>query len=225
MLELYAIVAAILAFDGLLLVGLVWAFHAPRFRSRRIEPDWVMKVPRGARIRNVVTSSLLSLVTVLGVIYVLYERLFSVGPTPLWQSALRVVGVFLVYDFAYYFLHRGMHHKKLMRFVHGVHHRARNPSALESFYLHPIELLAGLALLFGATWVVGPLHIHAFAVVFFVYTTLNILVHAGLRFRHWLLAPIDFLTRKHHVHHFDDFGKNYASLTPLPDLLFRSASR
>jgi sterol desaturase/sphingolipid hydroxylase (fatty acid hydroxylase superfamily) len=60
----------------------------------------------------------------------------------------------------------------------------------------------------------------AFAAAFFVYSTLNILIHSGLEFPHWLLSPINALTRKHHKHHSGQFGRNYASLTPLPDLLF-----
>ena len=223
MLEFYILVFATLGFDALLLVFLVWAFHAKRYRGRRIEPNWTMKVPRAARMRNVVTSSVLSLAAVLGSTYGLYGLLVHDRPTPLWQGALQVVGILVIYDFVYYFMHRAMHHKKLMRFVHGVHHRARNPSALESFYLHPIELLAGLFLLIGSTLVVGPVHVHAFVVAFFVYSTLNILIHSGVVFGGPLLGPIDFLTRKHHVHHWNDFSKNYSSLTPLPDLLFGSA--
>jgi sterol desaturase/sphingolipid hydroxylase (fatty acid hydroxylase superfamily) len=110
-----------------------------------------------------------------------------------------------------------------MRFCHGVHHRAKAPSALESFYLHPVELLGGLFLLFASTWLIGPVHTYSFLFAFFVYSMLNIVIHSGLDFRHPLTWPIDFLTRKHHVHHFDDFSKNYSSLTPLPDLIFGSA--
>jgi sterol desaturase/sphingolipid hydroxylase (fatty acid hydroxylase superfamily) len=113
-----------------------------------------------------------------------------------------------------------MHHPKLLRAVHGVHHRARNPSALESFYQHPIELLSGLSLMFFATWLIGPVHVYTFAATFFVYSTFNIIVHAGFQARLWIFAPFDFLIRKHHMHHAADPGKNYSSLTPLPDLLF-----
>jgi sterol desaturase/sphingolipid hydroxylase (fatty acid hydroxylase superfamily) len=111
----------------------------------------------------------------------------------------------------------------VMRLVHGVHHRAKNPSALESFYLHPAELLAGLFLLFASTFVVGPVHAHAFVAAFVVYSTLNIVIHSGMSFGHPLSWPVDALTRKHQTHHMTDFGKNYASLTPIPDLIFRTA--
>ena len=80
-----------------------------------------------------------------------------------------------------------------------------------------------LGLLFASMWVVGPVHVHAFAATFLVYSTLNIVVHAGLATRSPLLAPIDFLIRKHHAHHATDPRRNYSTLTPLPDLLFGTA--
>lgn len=216
----YAIVGAVMVLDLLVLGFLVWAFNAPRFRGARLSLEPTMKVSAAARIRNILTSSTLSLLIVLGLTWLLYDRLLHEEATPWWTMALQAVGILVVYDFTYYALHRGMHHKKVMRWVHGVHHRVRNPSAVESFYLHPAELLAGLLLLVASTWIVGPVHIYAFGAAFLVYSTLMLTIHSGMVFGHPLLKPIDYLTRKHHVHHNQDFGKNYASVTPLPDLLF-----
>ncbi len=222
MFEFYSIVAAAMVFDVVVLAILVWAFASPRFAAQRISQAPTMKVSRSARLENIAVSSTLSLLTVVGGTYALFDVLFHQRETPLWLIALQGVGILVVYDFLYYFMHRGMHNKKVMRFVHGVHHRARNPSSLESFYLHPAELFAGLALLMLCTFIVGPVHIYSFGAAFFIYSPLNIVIHCGLRFKNPLLAPITFLTKKHHVHHMDDFGRNYASLTPLPDLVFRT---
>jgi sterol desaturase/sphingolipid hydroxylase (fatty acid hydroxylase superfamily) len=223
MLEFYAIVAAIFAFDALLLVLLAWMHHAARFAPLRLSTTVRMKVTTASRIKNIVASSTISLAAVLGTTFLGFDALFHHAPVSAWTILLEAAAILLIYDFAYYGLHRGMHHKKVMRLVHGVHHRAKNPSALESFYLHPAELLAGLFLLFAATFVVGPVHIYTFALVFFVYSTLNIVIHSGMAFGRRWLAPIDALTRKHQVHHMTDFGKNFASLTPLPDLVFKTA--
>lgn len=219
----YPLVIATLVFDTVLLGFLIWAFHSPRFADRRIQLGPSMKVSMGARLKNVSVSSAISLGVVIGSTVFLRSALFHDRPTPLGTKALQAIGVLLVYDFFYYWLHRGMHVKKVMRFVHGVHHKAKNPSALESFYLHPLELLAGLGLLVLSTWIIGPVHEQAFVAAFFVYSTLNIVIHSGLDFRGRVLFPVNFLTRKHHVHHFHDFGKNFSSLTPIPDLLFGTA--
>lgn len=221
--ELYLLVLACLAVDTALLGLLVWAYHAPRFAAHRISGSAPMQVAWKHRVRTMSITSGLSLATIVGVTYVFFEHLFRAGAAPWWTVLLETAGILLIYDFAYYFLHRAMHHEVLLRLVHGVHHRARNPSALESFYQHPLELLGGLFLLFAATWVVGPVTVRSFALTFLVYSTLNILVHSGMDSRSAIFAPIDFLTRKHHAHHLRDPRKNFSTLTPLPDLLFGTA--
>lgn len=223
MLAFYAVIAGILLFNGVLLAVLSWAYHAPRFAKYRISTKQSMKVPARKRLRVMVEIGALSVVLIAGFTYALYPRLVYTGAAPAWRIALEAAGVLLLYDFAYHVLHRVMHIKKVMRWVHGVHHRARNPSAAESFFLHPLELLAGLSLMIAATLVVGPIHVYAFYVVFFVYTTFNILVHSGLQFPSRLMWPINALARKHHIHHEVDFSKNLSSLTPLPDIIFRTS--
>lgn len=223
---LVVLVAITLALSPVLLGTLAWAFRSPRFAAMRIVPGAGMQVAWPHRMRAMSTTSTLSLAIVLGALYFGYGLLIAESARPAWIIALEAVSILVVYDFAYYWLHRAMHHPRLLKAVHGVHHRARNPSALESLYQHPLELVAGLTLLFAATFVVGRLfgaggvHPAAFGAAFFVYSMLNVLVHSGLDSGAVLLRPIDFLTRKHHVHHHDDPNKNYATLTPLPDWLF-----
>lgn len=221
--SLYALVVAVLTLDTALLALLVWAYHSPRFASRRIGGGPPMRVTWPHRLRTMSVTSTLSLASVFGVTYALHDSLLHTRDTSWWAVAGQTLAILFVYDFLYYFLHRAMHHPKLLRWVHGMHHRARNPSALESFYQHPIELLSGLGLLFLSTWIVGPVHELTFAATFLVYSTFNIVVHAGLESHVALLAPLDFLIRKHHAHHAADPRKNYSSLTPLPDWLFGTA--
>ncbi|MBX3251988.1 MAG: sterol desaturase family protein [Myxococcales bacterium] len=220
MLRFYVLVAATLAVNAVLIGVLAWAYHSPRFRHRRISLRPGIKVARAERLRTMSVISTLSLAAVVGPTYLFFDDLFHARDTALWLVALQAVGVLLVYDFAYYWLHRAMHDKRLMRLVHGVHHRARNPSTLESFFQHPVELLAGLGLLYASVVVLGPIHVDAFIIAFFVYSNANILIHSGLVLPTPFAAPINALTKKHHVHHQDDFAKNYSSLTPLPDRLF-----
>jgi len=104
--------------------------------------------------------------------------------------------------------------------VHGRHHEVHNPTAMESFYLTPAELFAGLGLLVAVTCLLGPVSIYSFAAVFFIHSTLNITVHSGLSSKSVLLWPINTLTHKHYVHHAGNYNNNYASLTPFWDMLF-----
>jgi sterol desaturase/sphingolipid hydroxylase (fatty acid hydroxylase superfamily) len=220
----YSIVVGILAFDGALLAFLAYAYHARRFESFRISMKESMKIPDADRIRNIAFISVLSLLAVFGMTFFIYPYAFTQAATSAWRMLFEILAILLVYDFAYYWLHRLMHHKKLMKYVHAVHHEVHNPTAMESFYLHPIELFAGLALLISCTWltgfILGPVSIYAFAVVFFIHSTLNITVHSGLISGRWWLFPVDHLTQKHYIHHAGNYDNNYASLTPFWDMLF-----
>src|SRR5260370_2313296 len=115
-----------------------------------------------------------------------------------------------------------MHTKKLMRWVHGKHHESHNPTAMESFYLTPAELFAGLGLLLLCTWLVGPVNIYSFGAVFFMHSTLNIAVHSGLKSKLLLLSPVDHLTQKHYLHHPANYASNFALLTPISDVRCRT---
>lgn len=225
MLKFYTIIAAILMVDGALLTFLAFAYHAKRFEPHRISLKNSMKVPGAERLRNIAFIAVLSLMAVLGMTYAIYRFAFYDRPVSVWRVLYEVVAILLVYDFAYYWLHRLMHTKKGMRWVHGTHHEVHNPTAMESFYLTPAELFAGLGLLLACTWIVGPVSIYSFATVFFIHSTLNITVHSGLMSKRWILWPIDHLTHKHYVHHAGNYDNNFASLTPFWDLLFGTSGQ
>ncbi len=47
--------------------------------------------------------------------------------------------MFIIHDAYFYFTHRLMHHRKLFRFFHLVHHQSTNPSPWAAFAFHPLE--------------------------------------------------------------------------------------
>ncbi|MGZ3407542.1 MAG: sterol desaturase family protein [Polyangia bacterium] len=220
MLTFYTLIACILMVDGALLTFLAFAYHSKRFEGNRISLKESMKVPGARRLANIAFIAVLSLVTLFGMTAAIYRFAFYAHLVSPWRIAYEIIAILLVYDFAYYWLHRAMHTKKLMRWVHGKHHESHNPTAMESFYLTPAELFAGLGLLVLCTWLVGPVSIYSFAAVFFIHSTLNIAVHSGLMSKRLLLWPIDHLTHKHYVHHAGKYDSNFASLTPFWDMLF-----
>jgi sterol desaturase/sphingolipid hydroxylase (fatty acid hydroxylase superfamily) len=220
MLRFYTLVLVIFGLDGALLSFLAYAYHAKRFEPHRISMKESMKVPDRERLKNIAFIAVLSVIAVFSMTWFIYARALHQNAVSGWRILWQVLAILLVYDFAYYWLHRLMHHKKLMKYCHAVHHEVHNPTAMESFYLHPIELFAGLALLCGCVWALGPVHIYSFAIVFFIHSTLNITVHSGVDSKRWFLFPIDYLTRKHYIHHAGNYDNNYASLTPFWDIVF-----
>jgi sterol desaturase/sphingolipid hydroxylase (fatty acid hydroxylase superfamily) len=216
----YILVVSILAFDGALLGFLAYAYHAKRFEPFRISMMQSMKTPSLKRLINIAYIAGLSLLAVFGMTFAVYRFTFRDTPSTAGRVVFEILAILLVYDFAYYWLHRVMHTTVGMRWIHGRHHEVRNPTAMESFYLTPAELFAGLGLLLACTWLLGPVSIYSFAVVFFIHTTLNICVHSGLISKRLLLWPIDLLTKKHYLHHAGSYDNNFASLTPFWDILF-----
>ena len=90
---------------------------------------------RGARV---------SMLANLGFAAFLVPFFLSLESRPLWQHALEIVAVLAIYDFLYYWLHRSLFHGKLLRKAHALHHMARRPTPVDSYYIHPIEAVSGI---------------------------------------------------------------------------------
>jgi sterol desaturase/sphingolipid hydroxylase (fatty acid hydroxylase superfamily) len=192
-----------------------------RLPERRLHRDDQRKDMGPARRRRLAFNALFSTAMVFALTHLPARWLFTAAPPPLWRGALQVLGILALYDVLYYLMHRFLFHGwSVLRPVHAVHHRVRYPTTLDSLFLHPVEGLLGVGLLVFCTWVVGPVHVVTFGACLFVYSWLNIIVHAGVR----LPVPyLDLLARNHAIHHVDMRSGNYASLSPLPDLVFGTA--
>jgi sterol desaturase/sphingolipid hydroxylase (fatty acid hydroxylase superfamily) len=60
----------------------------------------------------------------------------------------------------------------------------------------------------------------AFAAAFFVYSTINILIHSGIRFPSYPLALFNGPAESHFKHHLSHPRANFASMTPIWDTVF-----
>lgn len=148
-----------------------------------------------------------------------------------WQPPLTldfigapVIGL-VIADFFYYWFHRLQHRNAWLWRFHAVHHSFRNMSAInsphhftEEMFRIPLAILPVILLfrISGATpaWFMTILGIHGYY------------IHSSTRLNfgplRWVLAD----NRMHRVHHSLDpahFDKNFASVTPLWDVLFKTA--
>lgn len=222
--SLFVMVSVVLALSGALLIGLTLLFRMPAADPHRIreEPVRSLKGPKFWRIA--LFNSVLSISMVYGSIYLLYGVLFYPAAASPWRMLLEGVAVLITYDFAYYFVHRYPFHQwRLLRRVHAVHHTVRYPVAYDSLYMHPLENTIGVLLLMLCTYLVGPVSIYSFAGVFAIYSFLNIVNHAGLDLQFFPFRTLGALARKHDRHHVSMRSGNYASITPLFDVLFGTA--
>jgi Delta7-sterol 5-desaturase len=120
--------------------------------------------------------------------------------------------MFLLHDTYFYWTHRAMHHKKLFRVLHLVHHKSTNPSPWAAYAFHPLEALveAGIFAVFLFTLPVHPLHLLLF---FFLMIVYNVYGHLGYELypagfnKHWLGKWIN--TSVNHNQHHQYFKGNY----------------
>jgi sterol desaturase/sphingolipid hydroxylase (fatty acid hydroxylase superfamily) len=143
-----------------------------------------------------------------------------------WLYLVDVAVILLVYDFFYYLMHRFLFHgQSFLRQVHALHHQAREPSHIDAYYVHPLETFMGVAL-FVATIsaysiMMGGLHAVSAAITYLIFTQLNILNHCRSNLPDsGIFRPVNYITRKHAIHHENMHKGNYATITMAYDYLF-----
>ncbi|GAA5887660.1 hypothetical protein JCM6882_001487 [Rhodosporidiobolus microsporus] len=124
---------------------------------------------------------------------------------------------FFLEDMWHYFVHRLMHHRRLYKYVHKVHHTYSAPFGLAAEYAHPIEVL-----ILGLGTVGSPLlwcylsggNMHLITMYTWICLRLFQAVdaHSGYDFpwslQHWL--PI-WAGAEHHDYHHEQFQDCYSS--------------
>ena len=214
---------------GLTAAGISFQLLHMLQKSRSVEPflihsDPHRKVKGWEMMRYVLLNSGVSFVLIFSVSFGLKDLLFYVGEPVVWRVLVEFAAVVFIYDFAYYFMHRYLFHEwDVLRKVHAVHHAANYPRAVDALLIHPVETIMGLGLLFGSILIVGGIHLGTFAVLFFLYTTLNVFNHAGINVPRFPFKTLGHMAIVHDRHHHSMRSGNYASITPLPDIIFGTA--
>src|SRR5690349_9351062 len=218
---LHAILITILLASLLLEVALTIVYVSHSSDSYKIyspRPKDIGKIVKLVLPNSILSGALIVAITYGGSAWLVHE-----AQTSVLEVIADVVVTLGLYDLLYYFLHRYLFHEwQLLRSVHVLHHTVKYPTALESLYVHPIENALGVLLLLSCLAIAGPVSLTAYAVILAVFSWFNIVIHSGLDFRHAALRPIAYIVRKHAKHHSSMRAGNYASITPLPDILFRT---
>ncbi len=149
---------------------------------------------------------------------------------PAWEIAIFQFIVMIVLDDIWtYTSHRLLHENKfLLRTVHSVHHRARNPSPLDFVYVHPVEwfitpfgiMAAGaiLVLTCGKIYLPVLLGYLTFRIIFEMH------IHSGLRSIFYKYIPI-FVDPDFHWTHHEKARGNYSSMLGYLDRVFGTLIR
>jgi sterol desaturase/sphingolipid hydroxylase (fatty acid hydroxylase superfamily) len=184
--------------------GAIWMAGRDALAHRRIQ----LKPLRDAKPRRELAFSTLSIAifTVLLTGLWVLDRL-GVGAI-YWDVAEHGWGWFvasialmaLIHDSYYYWAHRFMHHPKVFRHVHKLHHGFHNPTPFASYAFHPWEAVVEVAWVAPVALLL-PIHPGAFACYVVFLTVLNVISHLGYEFYPSWIARWFITSTHHNMHH------------------------
>ena len=215
--------------DGLFLPGyFLWSavlfvvfyvFLSSRLKSRKnisnTQPTLNIKQTRREIIFSITSSIIfgitdLVIFVAIGKFFKVYNPTSGIGDT-LWLIA-SVPLLFIMHDTFFYWSHRAMHHPKIFRHVHKLHHLSKATTPFTAISFHPIEAVI------EGSWYVIPTIIFGFHPIAFLIFTLGQTFHTV--FNHLGYEP--FLkgftkhpilgiktTPTHHSMHHEKVGGNY----------------
>lgn len=133
---------------------------------------------------------------------------------------LGFVWMFFLHDTWFYWMHRAMHHPRLFKYVHLVHHKSTNPSPWTAYAFHPLEAV-GEAMIIPLIAFTVP--VHQSGIVFFMLFQIiyNVYGHLGYelfpkRFLKTRAGSLINTSTAHNGHH-KYFAGNYGLYTLLWD--------
>jgi Delta7-sterol 5-desaturase len=153
-----------------------------------------------------------------------YSNLYS-DPNQygVWYVAFSFVWMFFFHDAYFYWIHRLMHHPKMFKYVHLVHHQSHNPSPFTAYAFHPIEafLEAIIVTIFAFTIPLHRSHIIVYMLFQIIY---NVYGHLGYEilpkgFNYNWLGRYFNTSVAHNMHH-KYAVKNYGLWTTIWDRAF-----
>ncbi len=133
---------------------------------------------------------------------------------PSWPETLAFVGVLLVaHDTWFYWLHRAMHHRRLFRHMHSLHHKSVTPTPFAAYSFNGLEAVCEA--LFVSLWVIiVPTPFLPIFLFLGVMILRNVMGHCGVELMprgfadHWFWGL--FATTTHHdLHHNGSFSHNF----------------
>ena len=136
----------------------------------------------------------------------------DINEMPMWYYFLTFPIMAILHDTYFYWMHRTMHHPKIFKYVHLVHHKSTNPSPWAAYAFHPIEAIFEAAI-FPIMVFILPLHLSAVGFFFLFQIAYNVYGHLGYELypkgfnKHWLGKWIN--TSIHHNLHHKHFDNSY----------------
>lgn len=188
--------------------GIFWKWGAEKFEHLKIKNRLQKKETHPPLLVKLeIRYSLLTMLIVgliLTVIKVMSQKnlnqiYYQVSERGWLYFFLSIIIMLFIHDTYFYFLHRLMHHPKIYRKFHGIHHLSINPTPFAAYSFHPVEAFLTSSILIILTTVI-PVHINALIIFSIIWTISNINGHLGYEFSSKESKWINNSTA-HHMHH------------------------
>jgi lathosterol oxidase len=155
-----------------------------------------------------------------------YTKIYkNVNDYPIWWLFASVILSLIIHDTYFYWMHRLLHHPKIFRYVHLVHHQSTNPSPFTSYAFNFIETITENAVII---LIVMFLPMHQIAIILFVLIgfIINVYGHLGYEISpKWLRNSFVFEivnTSVHHNLHHSKFKGNYGLYFRIWDRILKT---
>ena len=219
-LEIWAGITLLTGIRYVVLALIAWCLCYTFFYSQWFHRKIIQRHPSWKDIRREILYSLLSII-IFGMVGVLTIVASRQGMTQLYWDIgdrgwpwfwMSVILTIFLHDTYFYWTHRAMHHKRLFRWMHGVHHQSTNPTPLASFSFGPWEALVQAGI-FPLSVILFPIHPLAFGTFMAWQMLNNVLGHSGFEFYHKKLMQGMFgyflNTPTNHIMHHENPKGNY----------------
>jgi len=125
---------------------------------------------------------------------------------------LSIILMIFIHDTYFYWTHRVMHHPKIYRQIHAIHHKSRNPSPWAAFAFHPIEGVITAGVIVPISLLI-PFHFSALMVFLLFMMIYNAYGHLGYElypknFNKTIIGKWINTSVSHNQHH-QKFNGNY----------------
>jgi ring-1,2-phenylacetyl-CoA epoxidase subunit PaaE len=139
-----------------------------------------------------------------------------------WYEVLAVVIVLLVSDGWFYWTHRWLHHPKIYKYIHAVHHKSLDTTPYTTFSFHPIEGVLNTVWVLPMVMVM-PVSLFALGIVQVLGMFNNIKSHFGYELYPKFFAKVfpfnQLITSTHHNIHHTRYNGNYALMIRFWDIV------
>lgn len=195
---------------------LAYVFFKRRWAHRKVNPDQPSRSDVWRELRWSI-SSLFVYGAIAGLTYALVKNgwtgmYFEIAEYGwLWFFA-SIAAAIVIHDTYFYWTHRAMHHRRLFKIFHRIHHLSTNPSPWAAYAFSPLEAVVQ-ALIIPLIAFLIPIHPVALLAFSIWQVALNVAGHTGYEYGArgfmgtWASKLIN--TPTHHVQHHETFRGNY----------------